>query len=98
MPLPYCVYVLFSQKDHLLYIGFTTNLEQRLRYHNDGKAKSTSPRRPLMLIFCEHYLFEMDARKREMYFKTTPGKKALKLMLQRTLTELGYIASVHVRA
>jgi putative endonuclease len=90
MPLPYCVYILFSQKDLLLYIGFTTNIHQRVRDHNDGKTKSTAPRRPLQLIFCEFYLFEADARRREMYFKTTAGKKAIKLMLGGTLTRLGY--------
>ena len=55
-----------------------------------GKTKSTAPRRPLELIFCEFYLFEADARRREMYFKTTAGKKAIKLMLGETLITLGY--------
>jgi hypothetical protein len=31
-----------------------------------------------------------DAKKREMYFKTSMGKKALKLMLNGTLSKLGY--------
>ena len=96
MPLPYCVYVLFSCKDLLLYFGFTTNLSERVKNHNDGKTKSTAPRRPLDLIFCEFYLFEADARKREMYFKTTMGKKAIKLMLRETLIKLGYRATVDV--
>ncbi|MFZ5553007.1 MAG: GIY-YIG nuclease family protein [Bacteroidota bacterium] len=91
MPLPFCVYVLFSEKDRLLYVGFSTNLEQRIENHNSGGTKSTSCRRPLKLIFCEHYLFEEDARKREFYFKTTAGKKALRLMLGSTLVKLGYV-------
>ncbi len=90
MPLPFCVYILFSQKDHLLYTGFTTNIKERVKNHNDGGTKSTAYRRPLELIFCEFYLFEPDARKREMYFKTTPGKKAIKLMLGKTLQRFGY--------
>jgi len=90
MPLPYCVYVLFSHKDLLLYIGYTSNIEERIKNHNLGKTKSTAPRRPLELIFCEFYLFEADARRREMYFKTTAGKKAIKLMLGETLITLGY--------
>ena len=88
--LPYCVYVLFSEKDHLLYIGFTTNIENRINTHNAGGCKSTAPRRPLRLIFCEYYLFEQDARKREMYFKTAMGKKAIKLMLASTLEKMGH--------
>ena len=89
MILPYCVYILFSHKDHLLYTGYTTNIEARVKYHNDGKTKSTAPRRPLALIFCELYLFEADARKREVYFKTTAGKKAVKLILGGTLLKFG---------
>lgn len=90
MPLPYCVYILLSEKDHLLYIGFTTNIEKRVERHNAGGNKSTAPRRPLKLIFCEYYLFEEDARKRELYFKTAMGKKAIKLMLGGTLNKMGY--------
>lgn len=94
MDLPYCVYVLFSEKDLLLYIGFSTNLQNRIEKHNSGGVTSTAPRRPLKLIFCEYYLFEEDARGREMYFKTSMGKKALKLMLGTTLKKLGYKGSL----
>jgi putative endonuclease len=88
--LPYCVYVLFSEADHLLYIGFTKDLDVRIKDHHAGRNISTKGRRPLQLIFCEYYLFEEDARRREMYFKTTMGKKALKLMLNTTLVKMGY--------
>ena len=94
MPLPFCVYVLLSEKDNLLYIGFTSNLTNRIEKHNSGGVLSTAPRRPLKLIFCEYYMFEEDARKREVYFKTTMGKKALKLMLAETLKKLGYKGSL----
>ena len=90
MDLKYCVYVLFSQKDRLLYIGFSSDLGKRIAKHNSGGSKSTAPRRPLRLIFCEYYLFEEDARKRESYFKTNAGKRAIKLMLAHTLEKLGY--------
>ena len=90
MPLPFCVYILFSEKDNLLYIGYTANLDRRFQNHQSGGTKSTANRRPLNLIFCEFYLFEEDARRRESYFKTTMGKKALKLMLASTLSKLDY--------
>ena len=89
-PLPYCTYVLFSEKDAMLYIGYSSNLQQRIIDHNRGHTKSTANRRPLKLIFCEFYLFEKDARKREKYFKTTAGKKALRFMLRTTLIALGH--------
>ena len=90
MILPYCVYVLQSQRDLLLYHGFTTNLEQRIRNHNAGKTISTSKRMPLRLIFCEYYLSRKDAMRREKYFKTTQGKRMLRLMLRNTLKEIRY--------
>src|SRR5690242_7654307 len=96
MVLPYCVYILFSRKDRLLYTGFTSNIDQRIRDHNEGRARSTAPRRPLELIFCEFYLFEADARRREMYFKTSAGKKAVKLMLRETLLKFGYQSTVGI--
>ncbi len=90
MPLPFCVYILFSQKDYQLYTGFTSNLGARINKHNAGESKSTAYRRPLVLVFCEFYLYEEDARKREMYFKTSMGKKAVKIMLKTTLEKMGY--------
>ncbi len=94
MLLPYCVYVLFSHKDFLLYIGFSNNIEARVKKHNSGGNISTANRIPLELIICEFYLFEEDARKREKFFKTNMGKKALKLMLGTTPGKMGYKASL----
>ena len=90
MILPYCVYVLQSEKDLLLYHGFTTNIEKRIADHNAGKTISTSKRRPLKLIFCELYLNKHDAVRREAYFKTSQGKRMLKLMLKDTLKQMDY--------
>ena len=92
--LPFCVYILFSEKDFQLYTGFTSNIEKRTAAHDAGKNISTANRRPLKLIFCEYYLFEEDARNREKYFKTTMGKKAVKLMLNSSLRKLGYIGAM----
>ena len=92
--LPYCVYVLFSSKDFLLYIGYTSDLVRRKMAHDSGNVKSTAPRRPLELIYCEYFVFKSDAMRREKYFKTSMGRKAIKLMLGSTLTKLGYKASL----
>ncbi|MGA1194597.1 MAG: GIY-YIG nuclease family protein [Kiritimatiellia bacterium] len=83
--LPFCVYVLRSRKDGLLYIGFTTDLPRRFAEHNAGKSLATAPRRPLDLVYCEYHASKADALRREGYFKTSAGKKALKLMLRESL-------------
>ena len=72
------IYVLKSKKDGKLYIGCTSNIENRVRYHNEGKVFSTKGRRPLVLIFKEEYLDKYEAFKKERYYKTAKGKKELK--------------------
>lgn len=94
MVLPYCTYILISLKDSKLYIGFTSNLINRLKDHNDGKTVSTKGRRPLKLIYCEYHISKKDAMRRESYFKTTAGKKAIKLMLRESLDHMNYKGKV----
>jgi putative endonuclease len=83
--LQYCVYVLISEIDHNFYVGYTTDLKQRLTAHYNGQVDSTASRRPLRLIHCEYYLAKDDALRRETYLKTTKGRRTLKLMLLDSL-------------
>jgi putative endonuclease len=81
----YYVYVLKSQVDGKMYIGYTKNLRNRLREHQDGEVVSTRPRRPLELIFYEGYKSMEDAKRRERYLKTSQGKSSLRIMLRDSL-------------
>ncbi|MFA4936934.1 MAG: GIY-YIG nuclease family protein [Patescibacteria group bacterium] len=82
----YYVYLLYSLKDKKFYIGFTSNLKDRVKTHNAGGAPATKNRRPCKLIFYEGFLAKGDALRREKYFKTNPGKKSLHLILRETLS------------
>ncbi|OGJ55577.1 excinuclease ABC subunit C [Candidatus Peribacteria bacterium RIFCSPHIGHO2_02_FULL_52_16] len=81
----FTVYVLRSQQNDQLYVGYTTDLKQRLETHNKGSVTSTKAKRPWKLIFAEAYISQDDALRREKYLKTTQGKGALKHMLRETL-------------
>ena len=81
----YYVYALLSLKDTKFYIGFTNDLERRLKEHNSGKNVSTKSRLPLKLLYYEAHLSKADAMRRERYFKTTKGKSTLKQMLRDSL-------------
>ena len=83
----YYVYILISLKDSNFYIGYTTNLDERIKRHSNGEVSSTSNRRPLELVFYEAYLKRSDAIRREKYFKTTKGKSTLRVMLKDYLSE-----------
>jgi putative endonuclease len=81
----YYVYVLRSQFDGKLYIGYTTNLRNRMQEHNNGEVISTKSREPLELIFDEGYKSMEDAKRRERYVKTAKGKSSLNMMLRNSL-------------
>lgn len=68
------------------YVGYTNDLKDRLKKHQNGLSLATRPYRPFELIFYEAYKAKSDAKRREKYFKTNQGKRALKLMLKESLT------------
>jgi putative endonuclease len=65
----YYVYLLKSQKNDSLYIGYTKDLERRLKEHNAGLADYTRKYLPWTLIYCEGYISLEDAQKREKSLK-----------------------------
>lgn len=87
------VYVLLSLKDGHFYIGFTNDMERRLKEHNQGKNISTANRLPIRLIYYEAHLSKEDAMRRENYFKTTKGKTTLKQILRESLKNAKHLES-----
>lgn len=81
----YYVYILYSLLDGGFYIGFTTNLKQRLINHAKGKVHSTKIRLPFKLIHYEYFINKEDAKAREEFLKSGFGRKQLKEILKRTL-------------
>ena len=63
------VYVIQSRKTKDLYFGCTSNLEQRLVAHNEGRNSSTKFGIPWEIVFCEGYRSSKDAKARESKLK-----------------------------
>jgi putative endonuclease len=78
-----------SEKDELLYTGYTGDLRNRLNEHNSGNVASTKSRGPFKLIYYEACLDQQDATAREKYLKTGMGKRYLKNRLRRFLSLTG---------
>jgi len=76
------VYILQSESDSGLYIGYSTNLRERLKQHREGKSFATSYRGPWRLIYYEAYREEADAVGREQYLKSGGGRRFLKTQLR----------------
>jgi len=75
-------YVLQSEKDNQWYTGYTDDLKDRIERHNKGLVYATRKRRPLKLIYCEICLNEQDAKIREGYLKSGPGKRYIRNRLK----------------
>ena len=86
----YYIYVLFSHKDRMLYVGYTNDLKRRIGEHKTGTSQATKNRRPVSLIYYECYLTAFEAMRREKYLKGGNGREQLKIQLSETLRRLGY--------
>jgi len=68
-------------KDGSLYTGVTTDLERRLRKHNQGAgSKYTRTRRPVKLVYNELIGNELLAKKREIEVKKLSRQNKLRLI------------------
>jgi putative endonuclease len=79
----YYVYILQSvPTPSWIYVGYTENLKKRFVEHNKGDTPSTKRYKPFQLIHYEAYVNKHDAKRRELYLKTTKGKTTLRTMLK----------------
>lgn len=68
-------------RDHTFYIGYTNNLDKRIKTHNEGKgAKYTRGRLPVILRYYEEYESKTEAMKREYELKKLTRKKKEELI------------------
>ena len=79
----YKLYVLKSIICSKSYVGITDDIDRRLREHNSGKHLYTKRYMPWELIYTEELASIDEARKREKYYKSTTGRRALKKLFNR---------------
>lgn len=78
----YYVYILRNTSRRFIYVGYSEDIKTRIIAHNSGKVKSTKSYMPLELIHYEAYRNKKDAKRREIYLKTSKGKITLRTMLK----------------
>jgi len=82
----YWIYILENLNDKTWYIGYTSNLERRVKEHQDGSgARTTRIKKDWRLIYCEGYLDKSDAMGREEFLKSGSGRKFIKKQLSHYL-------------
>lgn len=81
------MYVLRSETDSGLYIGYSADLRKRIAQHKRGASVATSYRGPWKLIYYEAYVEQADAIGREKFLKSGSGRSYLKRQLKHYLSK-----------
>jgi len=78
----YYVYCLYSPKYNKIYIGFTSNIEKRLFFHNYASINTfTSKFRPWIIIYSEELPDKKTAMLREKQLKSAKGRSFVKSLI-----------------
>ena len=75
----YFVYILCSLKDGGFYVGYTSNIESMVKFHNAGLQKSTKSRTPFELVYSESFNLKTETLQREKQIKSYKGGEAFKI-------------------
>ena len=67
----YFVYLIGCNKNNKLttYVGYTSNLEKRIKLHNEGKGAKFTKGRKWKIMYYERYKNKRKAMLREIYLK-----------------------------
>jgi putative endonuclease len=80
----YTTYALHSPQFDKIYIGYTSNIENRLLLHNSISDKGfTLKYRPWVLIYSEEYETKREAMLREKQLKTAVGRKFVRQLISK---------------
>jgi putative endonuclease len=72
----FTVYVLYSESFQKIYIGYTLNIEERFKSHNELSTKGwTLKFRPWKIVHKEIFENKADAMRREKQLKTAKGRE-----------------------
>jgi putative endonuclease len=68
------VYLIQSEVDSSFYIGYTSNLELRIKQHNKGESIYSRRKKPWKLVYSEELENKTSALKREKFLKKQKNK------------------------
>jgi len=80
----YIVYILFSKTKNRYYIGYTSNLEERIIRHNQKSKGFTGNVNDWKVVYTEYYTIKEEACIRELQIKSWKSKlKIQELILKK---------------
>jgi putative endonuclease len=81
----YTIYWLINETKTKTYVGFTDNLDERVKYHRSGRVKSTASFGGFTYYVLETVNNLEEAIKRERYWKSCAGRKKLKILFNKII-------------
>lgn len=82
--MPFCTYILYSEKLFGYYIGYTTlTAEERLAQHLKEHKGHTNKAKDWVLVYTEIFASKQEAMARERQFKGWKSKERIKELIQR---------------
>ncbi|HKR07064.1 MAG TPA: GIY-YIG nuclease family protein [Bacteroidia bacterium] len=88
----FVVYVLLSLKHNRIYVGYTSDLITRFKFHNKISKKGfTIKYRPWCVIHVEFFNSKKQAMERELSLKMGQGRKWLRESVLKTMIDTRFI-------
>jgi putative endonuclease len=76
------VYIIYSQKLDKYYIGFSSDVEDRLRKHNRRSKGFSSLGRPWMLIYTKRFETKKEVMVREKQLKSWKNRERIESLFK----------------
>jgi putative endonuclease len=77
----YYTYILFSEKLNRYYIGYTSDLQDRIAKHNRSLKGYTSMGKPWKLVYFESFISKSEAMQRETQLKSWKNVNRIKELI-----------------
>jgi putative endonuclease len=79
----YTLYIIYSEKLNKYYIGYSSDVDERLRKHNNASKGFTNAGRPWILVYTENYDSKQDAAAREKQLKNWKNRSRLEALINK---------------
>jgi len=79
------VYILYSVSRDRYYVGYTSNVDERVIEHNAGATNYTRSGKPWILVYKEQYELKSEAMKREREIKMKKSRKYIEYLINSSV-------------
>ena len=78
----FVVYIIYSLKINKYYIGYSSNIQERLLKHNRRSKGFSSLGRPWVIVYSEKFNSKKDAMNREKQLKRWKNRERLEALIK----------------